>query len=113
MRILCYFSGAILSGKEFVDLQVIKTWKDAGHDIEVIFGGWNDGRFQEKLDAIGVPYQPIKLGWYYLSQIKWSLDSLVHYPKAVSQFRRIYRRFSPDLLYADSYRQLVLFKTFA
>lgn len=112
MNILCFLSGNILSGKEFVALDVIRGWKAAGHNVEVAFVGWHDGKFQQQLHAMHVPTHPIKLGWYYLRQWKWSLDSLVNYLPAIAKFRKLQKGFNPDAIYMDSYRQIILLKPF-
>jgi glycosyltransferase involved in cell wall biosynthesis len=112
MKILCFLSGNILSGKEFVALDVIRGWKAAGHNVEVAFVGWHDGKFQQQLHEMNVPSHPIKLGWYYLRQWKWSLDSLVNYLPAIAQFRKLQKQFNPDVIYMDSYRQIILLKPF-
>ena len=112
MNILCFLSGNILSGKEFVALDVIRGWKAAGHNVEVAFVGWHDGKFQQQLNNLGVKNHPIKLGWYYLRQWKWSLDSLVNYFPAITQFRKLQKQFNPDVIYMDSYRQIILLKPF-
>jgi len=112
MKILCFLSGNILSGKEFVALDVIRGWKAVGHDVEVAFVGWHDGKFQHQLTEMNVKGHPIKLGWYYLRQWKWSLDSLVNYLPAIAQFRKLQKQFNPDVIYMDSYRQIILLKPF-
>ncbi|MBN8671014.1 MAG: glycosyltransferase family 4 protein [Chitinophagales bacterium] len=112
MKILCFLSGNILSGKEFVALDVIRGWKAAGHTVEVAFVGWHDGKFQQQLTEMNVPSHPIKLGWYYLRQWKWSLDSFVNYLPAIAQFRKLQKLFNPDIIYMDSYRQIILLKPF-
>ncbi len=112
MNILCFLSGNILSGKEFVALDVIRGWQATGHNVAVAFVGWHDGKFQQQLQAMHVPTHPIKLGWYYLRQWKWSLDSLVNYLPAISQFRKLQKEFKPDVIYVDSYRQIILLKPF-
>jgi hypothetical protein len=112
MKILCFLSGNILSGKEFVALDVIRGWKAAGHNVEVAFVGWHDGKFQQQLTEMDIPSHPIKLGWYYLKQWKWSLDSLVNYLPAIAQFRKLQKQFNPDVIYMDSYRQVILLKPF-
>lgn len=112
MKILCFLSGNILSGKEFVALDVIRGWKAVGHTVEVAFVGWHDGKFQQQLHEMNVPSHPIKLGWYYLRQWKWSLDSLVNYLPAIAQFRKLQKLSNPDIIYMDSYRQIILLKPF-
>jgi glycosyltransferase involved in cell wall biosynthesis len=112
MKILCFLSGSILSGKEYVGLHVIQGWLTNGHQVEVAFVGWHDGRLMQKLEEMGVKPHPIKLGWYYLRQIKWSLDSLINYLPAVYKYRKIQKTFLPDIIYVDSYRQIILLTPF-
>ncbi|MCB0698343.1 MAG: glycosyltransferase family 4 protein [Chitinophagales bacterium] len=112
MKILCVCSGSYVSGKEFVTLDVLEGLVAKGHDVEVMYPGWNDGTFKKELDRIGISSHPIMLGWYYLTKLKWTLDSLVHYPKAIKQFRAVYRRQNPDVVYFDSYRNVFLLKPY-
>lgn len=112
MKVLFFCSGYKLSGKEYISLEVIKGLKESGHEVEVVFIAWNDGAFQQKLVEIGVRHYTVKLGWYYMSNLKWSLDSLINYLPAVFKFIKIRNRFKPDLYYFDSYRNIVLLKPF-
>lgn len=112
MNILFFCSGSYVFGKEYVSLDVIKGLKDKGHHIEVIFSGWHDGQFQKMLNEIGVVSHPLKLGWYYITKLKWSIDSLVHYPGAVLKFLKIKKSFKPDVIYFDSFRNVFLLKPF-
>ncbi|OSZ82160.1 hypothetical protein CAP35_02510 [Chitinophagaceae bacterium IBVUCB1] len=112
MRILCFLSGSILSGKEYVALDAISGWLQAGHSVEAMFVGWHDGKFMERLQAMHVKCHPVKLGWYYLKNIKWSFDSLIHYPGAVRKFLAVQKHFRPDVLYVDSFRPVVLLAPF-
>lgn len=97
----------MLSGKEFVGLDVIRGWKDAGHEVQVAYLGWHDGRFLEKLNQMNIVSHPVMLGWYYISKPLWTLDSLIHYPQGLRSFLKIQRSFSPDIIYVDSYRQII------
>lgn len=97
----------MLSGKEFVGLDVIKGWKEAGHDVQVAYLGWHDGRFLEKLNQMSIVSHPVMLGWYYISKPLWTLDSLIHYPRGLRSFLKVKRSFSPDIVYVDSYRQII------
>lgn len=112
MNILFFCSGFLVSGKEFIDLAIVKSLKERGHNVFVVFSGWNDGEFEKKLIEIGVEYKAIKLGWYYLTKISWSLDSLKNYPPSIRSILRIRKRFSPDVYYFDSFRFIFLLKPF-
>lgn len=112
MNVLCFLSGSYLSGKEFVGLDVIRDWKNQRHNVHVAFMGWHDGKMQQMLNELQVPSYPIKLGWYYLTKPAWSLDSFIHYPSAIMQFLKLQKNVAPDVIYVDSYRQVLLLKSF-
>jgi glycosyltransferase involved in cell wall biosynthesis len=112
MKILGICSGSLFSGKEGVTVNVVKGWKEEHHEVKMFFSGWHDGVFEKNMNELRVENYPLKLGWYYVSKLLWSLDSLVHYPKALRQYLKIQKKFKPDLIYVDSYRPVVLLKPF-
>lgn len=112
MKILFFCSGSVMYGKENVTLDVIKGMKTRGHTVEAIFSGWHDGRFQRALINIGIAAHPLKLGWYYLTKPLWSIDSLVNYLPSIIKYVRIVREFKPDIIFADSFRNVVLLHPF-
>lgn len=112
MRILFLCSGSVMYGKENITLDVINGMKNIGHEVEVIFSGWHDGRFQKALSDIGVKAYPLKLGWYYITKPMWSIDSFVNYPAAIARFIRIVRSFKPDIIITDSFRNILLLRPF-
>src|SRR5689334_7298060 len=99
-KILVIAAGSYISGAEKVMYDIIQGLKVRGYQIHCVVSGWNDGNFIKKLDELTVEYTLIKLRWYYVSKIKWSLDSLVHYPKAAWKFVALKKRFNPDIVYA-------------
>ncbi|MES2848593.1 MAG: glycosyltransferase family 4 protein [Bacteroidota bacterium] len=111
-KILVFASATYVYGAEKVTLEVIGFLQKAGHKIHCIVNGWNDGVFIEHLSKAKVPFSSVKLGWYYFSKIKWSLDSLVHYPKAAWQFTRLAKKENPDIVYVTSYRPVILLYPF-
>ncbi|HVG42669.1 MAG TPA: glycosyltransferase family 4 protein [Chitinophagaceae bacterium] len=112
MKILGIVSGSILSGKEFCTLNAAKGFIKNGHEVKIIFSGWHDGKFQARLNEHKIENIPLKLGWYYKTKPLWSIDSLVHYPKSLFKYLQIQRRFSPDFIFVDSYRPVLLLKQF-
>lgn len=106
-KILFMVGGTYVSGAEIVSLDVIKGLKN-GYDIYCAFSGWNDGDFKARLEKENINYTEIKLGWYYLTELSWSLDSLINYPIAFHQYYKTLRKFKPDIIYVLSYRNLVL-----
>jgi glycosyltransferase involved in cell wall biosynthesis len=112
MKILALCSGYLLSGKEFVTLNTIRGFQHYGHYCKIFFSGWNDGKFAEKLREMNADHEPLKLGWYYLTKISWSLDSLWHYPGAVKKVLRAQKKIRPGIIYTDSFRPVILLYPF-
>lgn len=112
IKILVIAGGTYVSGAEKVTLNVIEGLKENGYDIHCMVSGWNNGDFISRIKSIGIPYTAIKLGWYYTSKIWWSLDSLVHYPKAIIEFLLLKKKFKADIVYTISFRQIVLLYPF-
>ncbi len=106
-KILVIAGGTYVSGAEKVTLDVLEGFKENGHTVHCMVSGWNDGDFISRLQKLNVPYTAIKLGWYYTSKIWWSLDSLVHYPKAIWDFIRLKKKFKPDIVYTISFRSIL------
>ena len=111
-RLLVLVNGNYVSGAERMTIEILKGLKDSDNSVHCIVSGWNDGNFIKHLRMLGIEYTVIKLGWYYLTQIKWSLDSLVHYPGAVLQFLRTRGKFKYDYIYVTSFRQIALLYPF-
>src|SRR5258708_3698252 len=106
-RILVIAAGNYISGAEKITLDVIRGFKENGYLVHCMVSGWNDGNFIRKLNELNIDYTVIKLGWYYVSKVMWSLDSLVHYPRAVWNFVKLKKNIKPDLVYTISYRQII------
>jgi glycosyltransferase involved in cell wall biosynthesis len=102
-KILFFISGTYISGLEIVTLHLIKGLKERGYTIECVISGWNNNDFKERLKALEVPYHEIKLGWIYIRKPKWTIDSLIHYPKAYLKCRRIIKKFNPDICHFCSF----------
>ena len=111
-KILIFAGATYVYGAEKVTLEVMGFLQKAGHKIHCIVNGWNDGVFIEHLNKAKIPFSSIKLGWYYFRKIKWSLDSLIHYPVAVWQFIRLAKKENPDVIYITSYRPVILLYPF-
>ncbi|MBL0358822.1 MAG: glycosyltransferase family 4 protein [Chitinophagaceae bacterium] len=96
-KILFFCGGAYISGMEVVTLHLMQGLKEKGYEVRCVFSGWNDGNFKKKLDEIGVVNYEIKIGWIYIRKLWWTIDTLVHYPKAYFACRKIIRDFDPDI----------------
>ncbi|MFM6926772.1 MAG: glycosyltransferase, partial [Ferruginibacter sp.] len=107
-KLLVIAGGGYIYGAERVTLDVMAGLKQEGYQLQAIISGWNDGAFAHVLDELQVKYYPLKLGWYYKSKIKWSLDSLLHYPGALIRFLRVRKQFKDWPVYMISFRQVIL-----
>jgi glycosyltransferase involved in cell wall biosynthesis len=108
-RILILTTGSYVFGTEKVILQLLKGLKTE-FEFYCLVNGWNDGRFIDQLTKMEIPYSQHKLGWYYISKLFWSIDSLIHLPKALIQFIRIRSNF--DLFYTSTFRNIILLYPF-
>lgn len=111
-KILAISGGSYIGGAEIVTLQVLDGLQKKGNSIFCLTNGWNDGDFHHRLEAIGITYQAIKLGWFYLKKPLWTADTLFHLPTALAQGRQVLKTTPHDLIYATSYRQLLLLYPF-
>lgn len=108
-RVLMVVGGSYVSGAEIVALDLMRGLQTRGHEVGCVLSGWNDGELVRRLQALGVPYKPIKVGvlskrleWKYL---KWTLDALVHLPKGWYDFWSFRRAFDPDVVVHHGIRQ--------
>lgn len=102
-------ASSFISGKEIVTLQVARILREAGCHIFFMLNNWSDGRFATQITAEGFDYAAAKLGWVYFRKLRWTLDSLWHWPHAYFTVRRKLKQEQPDYIYVDSYRQVLLF----
>lgn len=108
LRVLFYCGGSYVSGAELIMLSVICGLRARGHQVGVVVNGWNDGDFIARLKAAGIRYHAIKLGFLYLRQPLWTLDTIIHYPGALLANARILRRLRPDVTYHVSIRTILM-----
>lgn len=107
-RILFVCGGSIMGGTEIVNLSVVKCLKERGHKVFCIVSGWSCDEFIKELESIGVEYKKIKLGFLYLRKPLWTIDTLIHYPRALFQFVKIRANFSPDIIYFFSFLGIIM-----
>jgi len=106
-KILFFCGGSYVFGKEIVTLNLLEELYAKGVQIHCIVNGWNNGDFIQRLKVIGITYDEVKLGFFYLKKPFWTLDSLLHYPSALFQIRNVLKAFNPDILYFYSERTMV------
>ena len=107
-KLLVIAGGDYIFGAEKVTLDVIEGLRNEGYNVAAIISGWGDGKFAKVLDHLEVKFYKLKLGWYYLSKLLWSLDSLIHYPGALFRFLRLRKNFKDWPVYIISFRQVIL-----
>ncbi|MDR3717123.1 MAG: glycosyltransferase family 4 protein [Puia sp.] len=109
-KILVFIGASYVSGLEVVTLHLIRRLKEEGHEVKCVINGWNDGAFGNSLKEAGISFEEVKLGWVYLKKPLWTLDTLIHWPRAILQCRKIIQEFNPDVCHFCSYSTvLVLF----
>lgn len=106
-KILFFCGASYVFGKEIVTLNLLKELKKNGVIVHCIVSGWNNGDFIQRLSKAGISFNEVKLGFFYLRKPLWTLDSIVHYPAALSKIRKILHEFKPDILYFYSERTMV------
>ncbi len=110
-KILFVIGASKVFGAEVVSLEIMSGLKNF-YKINCLISGWNDGDFKSRLEKEGIDFKEMKLGWYYISKLLWSLDSAFHYPNALIIFNKIIKQFKPHILYVISYRYLFLLYPF-
>lgn len=106
-KILFFCGASYVFGKEIVTLNLIKELHAKGVQVHCIVSGWNNGDFILRLIAIGITYDEVKLGFFYLKKPLWTLDSLLNYPRALLKVKKILTSYKPDILYFYSERTML------
>jgi glycosyltransferase involved in cell wall biosynthesis len=111
MNILFFSGGAYVGGMEVVVQSLMAQLNVMGHRTLAIISGWNDGNYPTRLKASGLAFEEVKVGRFYLSRPRWTLETLRNLPAAALSLRRIAKAFRPDaVIYVDS--QLFLIGSF-
>lgn len=97
-----------VAGAEITNLNLIKDLHHDGYNVLVVVNGWNNGDFISRLTKANIPYKSVKLGFIFLKKPLWTLDSLLHYPKAFLQLRNIVKEFKPNWVFHASYRTFLM-----
>jgi glycosyltransferase involved in cell wall biosynthesis len=107
LRILVLCGGSYVFGKEIMTLSVLRGLKARGHTIRCVTNSWNDGDFHKRLEAADIPYKAIPVGMISKrlspKYIKWTLDALVHLPKAWWDYRQISQTWPHDLVLSTGF----------
>lgn len=75
--------------------------------IRCVTNSWNDGDFHKRLEAADIPYEAIPVGMISkqlsLKYIKWTLDALLHLPKAWWDYSKICQTWPHDLVLSTGF----------
>jgi glycosyltransferase involved in cell wall biosynthesis len=107
-KILVFCGGGFVFGAEIVTLSILEELVNHGHEVHCIVSGWNNGEFIKRLNKIAIPNTKVNLGFLYITKPKWTIDTILNYPKAISTIRRLMKDFQPDLTYHITYRTLIM-----
>lgn len=107
-KILFFVGGSYVSGVEIITLHLISELKRKGNVVHCIISGWNDGIFKQKLSALGIPFNEVKLGWIYWRKPLWTLNTLINYPSALFTSRRVIKQFKPDVCHFCYYGVILM-----
>jgi glycosyltransferase involved in cell wall biosynthesis len=115
LRILTLIGGSYVSGAEIVALETMKGLRNRGHEVQCVANGWNDGDFVGRLDQAGISHDTVKLGFISkqvtdLKYLRWTLNALLHLPKAWYRFRRIDHQFDPDVVVVHGTRMAAMIR---
>jgi L-malate glycosyltransferase len=91
-----------------VTLHLIIQLKEDGNEVRCILNGWNDGVFKQKLLALGIPFDEVKLGWIYVTRPAWTLDTLAHWRGAYLSCKKILEDFGPDICHFCGYAPVIM-----
>lgn len=111
-KVLFVGGGAYVFGAEKINLEIINAAHQSGLYVYCTVSGWNDGAYISYLKERKINYKEIYLGWYYIRKLSWTLDSLVHAPRAYLQYFFLLKKIKPDVTYHCSTRTLFLLKPF-
>lgn len=107
-KFLFFVGGSYVYGLEIVTFQLMKELKENGFEVRCIVSGWNDGIFKQMLDEQQIKYYEVKLGWLHLRKPLWTIDTLLHFPKAFYKCKKIIKDYNPDILHFSSYPTAIM-----
>jgi glycosyltransferase involved in cell wall biosynthesis len=114
MRILTVCASTKVFGAEVITLKLLEGFKKRGHDQVAITSIWTDGEFNRRLAAIGVA--EVRMPFGFLSKVLkpqplwWTAKVLARAPLLWWQWRRLVRRFQPEVILFTTFRQPLLLR---
>lgn len=106
-KIFFIVPGSYVAGTERVMFSIMMELKERGYQVHCLVNGWSDGAFPRLLKEARIPFFSAKLGFIYLKKPLWTLDSLIHYPRAFFKVLWFLKAFKPDVVYHSSYRSVL------
>ena len=87
-------------GKEIITLNLLKEFRQRGHEVECLTSVWADPEFIRRLEAERIPFARLPMG-YISTKPSWAnlsmnFGQLVHLPGLWMGYRRNLREFKPD-----------------
>src|SRR6266852_3960393 len=96
MNILFFPGGAYVGGMEIVVHSLMARLNAMGHRSVAVVSGWNDGDYPARLRASGIECHEVRLGRFYLSKPRWTLQTLGNMLPAIRDIRRVAADLRPD-----------------
>lgn len=111
LRILVVVPTPFVFGLQNATLGFFKELDKTRLSALFLVSHWNDGKFIDRLNDLGLPYEVSYLG-FLSKQIRWStikmtLDCMIHIPKLFFDLWRLMRRHHFDLIYVSGYHNLI------
>ncbi len=111
-KILFIVGAGIISGKEIVSLNLMKSLKDRGYEIFCITSSWSCKDFTDSLEHLQIPFIKLRLGFISkqmtVSAMKMSLHQALYLPGIWYKFVRIITEEKPDVIIHTNYHHAVL-----
>ncbi len=111
-RLLVFCGGHLMGGQETVTLNYLIELRKLGVEIYCITNAWSNGVFEKELKTLTIPFSSVKLGFIYPRNLLWTLDSLLNFPKALKEIKKVISYFKPNAYYHTSFRTIYMLQAF-
>lgn len=112
MKLLLICGAGYVSGKEIIVLDLLKGLKSQGHECFCITSSWRDGDFEDRLNALEIPYYNLRLGFISKtiswSAIKMTFEQLLYLPGLLFGYKRIIKRIAPHIVIHTNFHHVFL-----
>jgi glycosyltransferase involved in cell wall biosynthesis len=115
-KVLIVCSAGIVSGKEIMTLELARGLKASGLDVHVLTSTWGDRTFPLKLEAVGLPFDELPLGFISatltLQCLEWTYGQLERWPDLLSGYMSLLQTLQPDKVIHTNWQHLLLLLPF-